>query len=244
MTPLPQSPKIPESEDAPTGIVFDIQRAALHDGPGLRTVVFLKGCPLRCAWCHNPESQKLQPETGRGGKVYGREMTVAEVMAVVGADRAYYRTSGGGLTISGGEPTVQFAFCLALLKAAREAGIETCLDTCGAMTEVQLRELLPWVDVWHFDYKATGDEQWRQWTGVPGTRILANLETLVASGARIRLRCPVVPGANATEAHLSQLDTFEASGKFETVERLPYHTTGLAKYTDLGRTPPALVCEG
>jgi len=84
-----------------SGIVFDIQRGSLHDGPGLRTTVFLKGCPLRCAWCHNPESQKRSPQVGLSGKVYGREMTVEEVMAPVLADRAYYETSGGGLTISG-----------------------------------------------------------------------------------------------------------------------------------------------
>lgn len=116
-----------------TGIVFDIQRASLHDGPGLRTTVFMKGCPLRCIWCHNPESQSFAPETGNSGKVYGREMTVDQVMETVLADRAYYLETGGGLTLSGGEPTSQFTFCFDLLSAAKAHRISTCIDTCGVI---------------------------------------------------------------------------------------------------------------
>lgn len=220
------------------GVVFDIQRAALHDGPGLRTVVFLKGCPLRCAWCHNPESQRLQPETGLSGKVYGTWRSVSEVMDVVRLDRAFYESSGGGLTVSGGEPTAQFEFCVALLRAAKEEGIETCLDTCGHFPERFLPILLPLVDVWHYDIKATGAEQHQQWTGVDGALIVRNLDLLREYGARIRLRCPVVDGANATPEHLARLQEFEKQGGFALVERLPYHHTGDAKYTDLSRSRP------
>lgn len=221
-----------------SGIVFDIQRAALDDGPGLRTVVFLKGCPLRCAWCHNPESQHRQPERGRGGKIYGKEMSVSDVMHPVLADRRYYQTSGGGVTLSGGEPTMQFKFCKALLTRIREEGLDTCLDTCGHFPAGYLRELLPLVDLWHFDYKATGAAEHRRWTGVDGHRIRRNLETLLEAGARVRLRCPVVPGANDTPQHLRALEAFESSGRFEQVERLDYHCVGNPKYADLGRPAP------
>lgn len=220
------------------GIVFDIQRASLHDGPGLRTTVFLKGCPLRCAWCHNPESQQLVSQTGISGKLYGMKMSVSEVLDAVLADRAYYQASGGGLTVSGGEPTVQFDFCAALLSAAKEEDIHTCLDTCGHFPEELLPRLLPLVDLWHFDYKASTTAEHTRWTGVDGNLIERNLSSLIRAGATIRLRCPVVPGANATDAHLARLVELEAAGCFESVERLPYHSTGNAKYADLGLTAP------
>jgi len=221
-----------------TGIVFDIQRASLHDGPGLRTTVFLKGCPLRCAWCHNPESQSLLPETGRSGKVYGRTMTVAEVMETLRADQPYYASSGGGLTVSGGEPTVQFDFCRALLEAARAEGIHTCLDTCGHFPPERLDALLPLVDLWHFDYKLSDAQRALRWTGVNGYRIAENLAALTRTDAAIRLRCPIIPGVNDTPKHRAVLETLRRSGRFETVEELPYHDIGIAKYTDLGRKPP------
>ncbi len=223
-----------------TGIVFDIQRASLHDGPGLRTTVFLKGCPLRCAWCHNPESQKLQPETGQSGKVYGEPMSVDTVMEAVLADRAYYKRSGGGLTLSGGEPTVQYDFCQALLQAARAQGIHTCLDTCGHVPTDKLLALVPLVDLFHFDYKATGADVCQQWTGVDGQLIEHNRQALLKAGASLCLRCPIVPGANDSAEHLRRLDQFAASGAYTHVERLTYHDTGRGKYADLGRTPPAL----
>ncbi|MEI6108272.1 MAG: radical SAM protein [Opitutae bacterium] len=221
------------------GIVFDIQRAALHDGPGLRTTVFLKGCHLRCAWCHNPESQKLVPETGKNGKVYGRTMTIEEVMSVVQADRCFYETSGGGLTLSGGEPTVQFDFCIPLLQAAKAAGIHTCLDTCGNFPSACLPVLFPLVDLWHFDYKATGPEEHTRWTGVDGQLIQQNLAALREMGAAIILRCPIIPGANDSAEHLARIDDLKASGDLLAVERLPFHTTGNSKYTDLGRPVPS-----
>jgi pyruvate formate lyase activating enzyme len=224
-----------------SGIVFDIQRAALHDGPGLRTTVFLKGCPLHCAWCHNPESQKLAPQQGSSGKVYGKEMTVAEVMQIVLADRDYYDGSSGGLTISGGEPTVQFAFCLALLRAAKAAGISTCLDTCGHLPTERLAELLPYVDLFHYDYKLAEPADHRAHTGVDNTLILKNLAFLRARGARIILRCPIIPGVNDTPAHTAAIAALNAAGPaFEAIERLPYHTIGHAKYTDLSRPTPPL----
>jgi pyruvate formate lyase activating enzyme len=216
-----------------TGIVFDIQRAALHDGPGLRTVVFLKGCPLRCAWCHNPESIRPEPQVGKSGKVYGKRMSVEEVMRELRKDKDYYWQSGGGITLSGGEPTFQWDFCQSLLHAAKAEGISTCLDTCGHFRPERLQVLLPLVDIWHFDYKLASGEDHRNATGVDGTLIMHNLWTLMETDARIRLRCPLIPGFNDSAAHRHQLDEFESSGRFETVERLPYHTLGSAKALDL-----------
>lgn len=221
-----------------TGIVFDLQRSSLHDGPGLRTTVFLKGCPLRCAWCHNPESQCLAPESGRSGKVYGRAMTVEEVMTTVRADRIFYETSNGGMTLSGGEPTVQFAFCRALLAAAKDEGIHTCLDTCGYVAEEKLLALVPLVDLFHYDYKVEDPQAHERWTGVENGLIKNNLHALIARRARIILRCPIIPGVNDTPEHEEALAHWEAHEGIEAVERLPYHPTGKAKYADLGRTEP------
>ena len=225
---------------APAGIVFDIQRASLMDGPGLRTTVFLKGCPLRCAWCHNPESQRRDPQVGRSGKQYGKPMSVEEVMAVVRADRAYYESSGGGLTVSGGEPTQQFAFCKALLEQAKAERIATCLDTSGQLPEARLRELMPQVDLFHFDLKHHDAAEHRRWTGGDLPLILANLQLLIESGARIRLRCPIVPGVNDTPEHAAFLEGWEGHQAIERVERLPYHDIGNANYDDLGM--PRFAC--
>ncbi len=222
----------PLSTAARSGIVFDIQRASLHDGPGLRTTVFLKGCPLRCAWCHNPESQSGRPQTGASGKVYGVTKTLDEVMAIVEADRAFYEQSGGGLTMSGGEPTVQFEFCRAVLAAAKVQGIHTCLDTSGQVPTERLRGLLPLVDLFHYDLKLVEREKLHRWTGADADLIWKNLTELENAGARI------IPGVNDDDEHRSMLDRLERSGRFEAVERLPYHTTGNAKYTDLGMFVP------
>ncbi len=237
-----QSPGNPSEDESPSfspnrgtsGIVFDIQRASLHDGPGLRTTVFLKGCPLRCEWCHNPESWNVAPQTGRSGKVYGQTMTVEKVMSTVCADRAFYTASGGGMTLSGGEPTVQFAFCKAILEAARQEGIHTCLDTCGHCPSEKLLELLPLVDLFHYDWKLSTPALHQRWTGVDGTLIRDNLCLLIEHRARIILRCPVIPGVNDEPSHARQLEHWDAHPGIGSVERLPYHSTGLAKARDLG----------
>jgi len=216
------------------GIVFDIQRAALHDGPGIRTVVFLKGCPLRCVWCHNPESQRLRPQTGRSGRIYGEEMTLEAVMEQVSADRPFYDNSGGGLTLSGGEPSLQFEFCRSLLIAAKSAGIHTCLDTCGHTPTEKLNALLPFVDLFHFDWKLDCRAEHERWTGGDYVLIQHNLQQLIEAKARIILRCPIVPGVNDTEAHEKCLSSYARHPGIEGIERLAYHTHGLRKYTDLG----------
>jgi pyruvate formate lyase activating enzyme len=272
---------------SPTGIVFDLQRASLDDGPGIRTTVFLKGCPLHCTWCHNPESQKPGPElafdaavctscqacvtacasgvhtfdaTGRHTvgfdrciaagacltacpsgalRLYGGEQSVEAVMAEVVKDRAFYTASGGGLTISGGEPTLQIEFCLALLQAAKAAGISTCVETCGFAPRESYGALLPLTDLFLFDYKATNPELHAQLTGSSNALVLANLRWLHAQGAAVRLRCPLVPGVNDDADHLRAVAALstELTG-LHGVEILPYHESGTGKYERLGRARP------
>lgn len=225
-----------------TGVVFDLQRAALHDGPGIRSTVFLKGCALRCVWCHNPESFALPPQTVQGEhgpRTFGRIMSVRQVMDEVVRDLAYYQASGGGMTLSGGEPTIQFEFCLALLQAAHDQGIHTCLDTSGHCPPERLRMLLPLTDLFLFDYKATGAATHGQLTGQPNELILANLDLLYQAGADILLRCPMIPGRNATPEHFAALGALARHyPRLRGIDILPYHRAGQNKYALLGLPEP------
>lgn len=234
-------------ENSTRGIVFDIQRAAMHDGPGIRTTVFLKGCPLRCAWCHNPESWLPQPqeaEPGRPGDprvIFGQERSVDDIMDIVRKDAVYYETSGGGLTISGGEPTVQFDFCRALLQAARREGLHTCLDTCGYNQSSKFLELLPYVSLFLWDYKATGMVLHRELTGVSPDLIQQNFEMLYERNASITVRVPLVPGVNDTAEHLQAIsDLAESFPNLAGIEILPYHEIGISKFDRLHLPRPAL----
>lgn len=222
------------------GIVFDLQRGALHDGPGIRTVVFLKGCPLRCLWCHNPESisPEIQPDLKTPGKFFGREMSAADVMATVEKDRPFFEASGGGMTLSGGEPMFQFDFTAALLSAARERGISTCLDTCGYAPAERYRSILPLTDWFLYDFKATGAADHERWTGVSSDLILKNLRMLDQNGARIILRCPLIAGLNDTDEHLQAIAALAREMPRLTVEILPYHNMGRDKWARSGRTDP------
>ncbi|MDX2185503.1 MAG: glycyl-radical enzyme activating protein [Opitutaceae bacterium] len=269
------------------GYVFDVQRSSLHDGPGVRTTVFLKGCPLRCVWCHNPESQSPRPELSfdstkclscgacasacdrgahtlsAGGHAISREACSAEGKCVdacaagalklygawrstdslleeVEKDRCYYTLSGGGLTLSGGEPTAQPEFALALLRGARQRNIHTALETCGIAAWPTLERFLEVTDLFLFDYKATGSELHRRLTGTASEPILANLKRLLTAGANVLLRCPLIPGVNTTDAHFDAIRDLKASAPGLEVEIIPYHTTGENKYDRLGRPRPQL----
>lgn len=218
-----------------TGIVFDIKRGGVKDGPGIRTSVFLKGCPLRCIWCHNPESQA--PEIQKAvttDEICGREMSVGEVMDEVRRDKVFYGTSGGGVTFTGGEPMMQFPFALALCRAAKAEGIHVALDTCGEAPWERFEEIRPFVDLFLYDYKATGAARHRELTGVDGSLILGNLRRLSSSGAKIWLRCPIVPGVNDTPEHLAQINELGKLRGVERVDRLPYHPLGMEKYAKFG----------
>lgn len=230
--------------DAPekvTGRIFDIQRYSIHDGRGIRTIVFLKGCVLRCRWCCNPESQSYEIETmqvrGRE-KIIGRDVTVGEVLAEVEKDRAYYVRSGGGLTLSGGESTRQPAFAQALLLSAKKRGINTAMESMGCAPYEDIDSLLPYLDTYLMDIKHMNPHKHREYTGRDNILMLENARKVADSGqTELVIRVPVVPGFNDTVEEISDIAAF--SDKLRGVERihlLPYHRLGQDKYEGLGRT--------
>jgi len=206
------------------GTIFNIQRFCTHDGPGIRTTVFLKGCPLRCAWCHNPESHREAPEVFSDGEHCGRRVTAREVLETVLRDREFYGETGG-MTLSGGEPLMQAAFSLELLRLAKEAGLHTAVETSGYCED--LTPFLPYVDLWLYDIKLTDSAAHRRWTGVGNELILENLQKLPEN---VILRCPIIEGVNLCREHFAAL---QALGR--PMEFLPYHPLGLEKAKRLGR---------
>lgn len=268
------------------GTIFNIQKFCVNDGPGIRTTVFLKGCPLRCIWCHNPESKKTAPEMfynaqkcvkcGRCAKACdkvchefsddvhlydrekcavcgkcaevcptealetaGYEISVEDVLRDVLKDKIFYDNSGGGMTVSGGEPMLQFDFTLSLMKAAKEAGLHTCMETCGYAPEERYREIAPYVDIFLFDYKITDPEKHRECTGVTNELILSNLRMLDGAGSKTILRCPIIPTVNDTEEHLSAIANLANSlSNVLEINIEPYHPLGSGKSEMLGRDYP------
>ena len=222
------------------GLVLDIEHSATKDGPGIRTVVFLKGCPLRCIWCHNPESWSFRPETVddtvHGGKMtYGKEKTVAEVLEEVLRDKPFYDASGGGLTLSGGEPLAQAKFATALFRAAKEAGVHTAVETCGHLPRKVLEDVRPYVDLWLYDVKGMDGELHRKHTQVDNALILENLRWLDGQGAKIVLRCPMIPGLNDSGANLTALGALADSLKgVSRIDVEPYSPFGTDKGRQLG----------
>lgn len=272
-----------------TGTIFNIQRFSIHDGPGIRTTVFLKGCPLRCFWCHNPEGLhkaiEIQFDSARcigcgecvricpqgaqvineQGRIYhreicavcgacvetcfadglqlvGREISVEQVMAEVLLDRAFYANSGGGVTLSGGEPLLQPDFSLAVLAACQEAGIHTALETTTYCAWKTLEKTLPLTDLFMVDIKHLNLDKHRAVTGVSNTPILANIRRLAASGKPVIFRVPVVPGVNDTPDEIDAIASFVhelSATRAEDdadlfVELLPFHRLAEDKYTSLG----------
>ncbi|WP_081721751.1 radical SAM protein [Geminisphaera colitermitum] len=234
------------------GIIFDIQRGAMHDGPGIRTTLFLKGCPLRCLWCHNPESMSPKPQYAAPVRpddppqLYGYTTTPEKLLPLICKDRAWYDATGGGITLSGGEPAFQPRFTEALLRAARAENIHTCLDTSGHAPPPVYERLAPHVNLFLWDYKATdtpaAPDTHRRLTGHPATLILQNLKTLHDTGALILLRCPLIPGVNDTPAHLEAIARLAATHpRLTGIEILPWHPTGLGKYDRLGLPRPPIL---
>lgn len=267
------------------GVIFDIQRFSLHDGPGIRTNVFLKGCPLDCLWCHNPESKDPKPEIAyysdkcvlcgacavvcpeksqrlEGGghtftrqgctrcgacveacvtgalTIIGRSISAGEALEEVKKDEAFYRNSGGGMTVSGGEPFFQSGFALALLRLARENGLHTCVETSGAAPFAILREAAATTDLFLYDFKETVTEKHRSFTGVSNRVIVENLERLDGLGARTILRCPVIPGCNDREEHFRGIGALAGRLRnLEGIEIEPYHPLGISKALSIGKPP-------
>lgn len=264
------------------GNVFNIQRFSLFDGPGVRTVVFLKGCPLRCVWCHNPEGMNTVSQimynpkkcigcgecvnvcrngsqlirdglhvydrrycTGCGAcaevccaqalSVAGRQMQIDEVMFEIMKDEPFYHESGGGVTVSGGEPLLQADFTISLLKEIKKKGISTCVETCGMVDSSKLTEAAEYTDIFYFDYKATGEEAHKRLCGSSQYPILKNLEKLDNIHAKVTLRCPIIPGANECKEHILGIGrtAFEYSCIGE-IQLEPFHRLGIGKAEKLG----------
>ena len=270
-----------------TGRVFDVQRFSLHDGPGIRTVVFLKGCPLRCAWCANPESQRPDPQiawfanlctgcgrcaeacpqgavTMDGGRPHtdrrlcaacgrcaaacprqarrlmGRDASVDEVMLEVRRDAPFFRRSGGGVTFSGGEPLSQPGFLLECLRRCRRWGYHTAVETCGHARWEDLKEAAGLADLFLYDVKLVDPLRHERLTGVRNERIIDNLERLLALGAAVTVRVPVIPGVNDDRSSMRGLEEFIAGHPaVRTVELLPGHALGAHKYAALDLAAPA-----
>lgn len=221
------------------GRIFDIQRFSTHDGPGIRTVVFLKGCILRCRWCCNPESQSYgiqEMKTENGKKTVGRDVSVEEVMERVLRDLAYYRRSGGGMTLSGGEALAQPEFAEALLAEAKSQGLNTAVETTGCLPFEMIGPSLRYLDTVLMDIKHTDSLKHEEFTGLRNELILANAKKIAASGVRLVIRVPTIPGFNDTEEEIGDIARFAASlPGVKELHLLPYHRLGSDKYRGLDR---------
>jgi pyruvate formate lyase activating enzyme len=233
------------------GLVFDIKKFSVNDGPGIRTTVFFKGCPLRCVWCHNPESQESKAETltisrKLDGKIFdnakeiGRLMESTEVMEEILKDAVFYEESKGGVTFSGGEPTMQADFLLELSKSCKKHKLHTALDTCGYASAEILTELLPLIDLFLFDLKLINEDLHIKYTGYSNKTIIDNLKMLSFNKANIIIRIPVIPGITDTPQNLNDIAALVASlpQKINEIHLLPYHSIAANKYKRLDKQNP------
>jgi pyruvate formate lyase activating enzyme len=236
-----------------SGILFDIRRYSVHDGPGIRSTVFFKGCPLNCLWCHNPESIMPEPQPIKRSRqlngqkewieeIVGRHYSAAEVMETIGRDLLFFEESGGGVTFSGGEPLLQAGFLLELLALCREAGIHTAVDTSGHAPAETFKEVAEQTDLLLFDIKTTDTKKHEAFTGMGNELILNNFQTLNGKGPSVIVRIPVIPGFNNTMEDMQAISTImkTSQARIEAVNLLPYHRLGRQKYEALGmQQPPA-----
>lgn len=266
------------------GSIFNIQRFSTSDGPGIRTTVFFKGCPLSCVWCHNPESHSAKNEiffderkciscgicerickrschvvNHKGHKfsrdsciscgecakacpsksleLCGEEKSADEVLEVVVRDMPFYEQSGGGITLSGGEPLMQFDFALELLKKTKEKGISAAVETSGYCNKHDITKMSEYVDLWLYDIKLFDDDAHKKLTGVSNSQIFENLKKLDSAGANIILRCPIIPDINLNKEHFENIATLANSLKNVSAIHLEsYHPLGISKAAILGKT--------
>lgn len=229
------------NESETVGRIFDIQRYSIHDGPGIRTIVFLKGCVLRCRWCCNPESQNYEIETRTmNGKLVpvGEDVTVAHVMELVEKDRPYYYRSGGGLTLSGGECLCQPEFSRALLHTAKDVGINTAIESMACAEWGVIDAILPYLDTYLMDIKHMDSAKHKAFTGRGNELMLENARKVARSGlTNLIIRVPVVPTFNDTPREIEAIARYAATlPGVEQIHLLPYHRLGQDKYEQLGRS--------
>ena len=203
-----------------TGIIFDIKKYAIHDGPGIRTTIFFKGCSMGCQWCHNPESKNFGVENfmvkDRVKKIsknetIGYEISVDAVMKIIKKDKVFYDESDGGVTFSGGEPTVQTNFLLEILKECKKANIHTTVDTCGEASWNNFEKIVDYVDLFLYDIKIIDNVLHNKYTGISNKRIYQNLMNLLDSRKKVELRIPLIPNVTDTEENLEDLIHFISS---------------------------------
>jgi pyruvate formate lyase activating enzyme len=225
---------------APRGIVFRIKKYAIHDGPGIRTTVFLKGCPLTCWWCHNPEGQSPQAQVLRPRelssarrRILGSETTVAAVIAEIEKDLIFYDESGGGVTFSGGEPLMQAGFLKALIEACAERQIHVALDTCGYAPEAQMAAVIERVDLVLFDLKIMGEKAHLLYTGVSNQLILNNFKATCRAGKSVIVRFPLIPGITDDPGNLQAIAELAATCGVRQIDILPFHRIADEKYRRL-----------
>lgn len=230
-------------------ILFDIKRFAIHDGPGIRTTVFFKGCPLRCTWCHNPESIDMAicriPKTvSIGYKLFtdmetvGYETSVSELMIELQKEKIFMDETGGGVTFSGGEPLMQHSFLIEALEACKAAGMHTVVDTSGYARWELLAETAQLTDMFLYDLKLIDDHLHREHTGVSNKLILGNIQKLSSMGKTFSVRMPMIPGITFTDDNICRSIDFlrNLPAKPESVDLLPFHNTASHKYERFGIT--------
>lgn len=232
-------------------LIFDIRRFCVNDGPGIRTTVFFEGCPLRCLWCHNPESQLNKPEPflrmdKLEGKFFeheeqiGYEIDLDELLEILFRDRAFMEESGGGVTLSGGEPLWQWKFSAALAQKLSESGIHVAVDTCGYVQLRVFEAILPYTHLFLYDLKGYDNHRHKENTGASNSLILENLEYLIHQRANIILRYPVIPGYTDSEDDVRGILSImkRNSDILREIHLLPYHKLGQNKYRGLQASNP------
>ncbi|OFY64629.1 MAG: hypothetical protein A2V64_13260 [Bacteroidetes bacterium RBG_13_43_22] len=226
------------------GLIFNIKRYSIHDGPGIRVTFFLKGCPLSCWWCHNPEGispdiEKVEQIERVGDREFikmeeaGKWYSVNDILEILDRERIFFNESNGGVTFSGGEPVMQTDFLLETLKACKANGYHTAVDTSGYSQNENYLKIIPFTDLFLFDIKQMDDSMHLKYTGVSNSLILSNFKLILESERDVFVRIPVIPGINDDPGNISALKQFLAGSKRNNLRRislLPYHKIGKAKY--------------
>jgi pyruvate formate lyase activating enzyme len=226
------------------GLIFSVKRYSVHDGPGIRVTFFMKGCPLNCLWCHNPEGISPFPEIAiKADRIGDREFSKTEevgkyymvdtILEILDKEKVFMNQSKGGVTFSGGEPMLQFEFLLEALKTCKEHGYHTAVDTSGYSSVENYKSIIPFTDLFLFDIKNLDDAKHIESTGVSNIGIIDNYKFLLDSGKDIMVRIPVIPGINDDPGHMERLRHFLASTKTDSLKKinlLPFHKIGSSKY--------------